>query len=196
METARAIPRNVITNSSFKLWRGDTRAIVGGVLLAVCFSATMQITERIDTALSGGVTYWFGVTFVNVWFAAASIYFGMTGGLLTANFNPIIAILTATSPLAPRFFIDNTLWVIPFTLMAQYYFRTKGYIDFKTFLFMEVVATAVDSLAFIGTWVLLFKFPPAVTLGLWAMLMTTAIPGTLIGYAFCRTIGKSGVAAT
>ena len=182
-----------IVNPGFRLWRGDTRAVVGGVLLAVCFSANMQITERLDTAISGGVIYWFGVAFVNVWFSAACIFYGLTGGLLAAAFNPIIAVLTATSPMAPRFFINNTLWVIPFALMCQHYFRKNGHIDFKTFAWMCVVATAVDGLSFAGSWILLFKFSPTITLGLWLLLIASAIPGSLMGWAFCRTVGRSGI---
>ena len=31
----------------FRMWPYDTRSIVGSVMLAVCFGATMQITERV-----------------------------------------------------------------------------------------------------------------------------------------------------
>ena len=61
----------------------------------------MQITERIDTAMTGGILNILGFIFQNVWFWPASMYFGLTGGLIAANFNPFIAILTATGPLAP-----------------------------------------------------------------------------------------------
>jgi hypothetical protein len=153
----------------------------------------MQITERIDMALSGGVLFWFGLAFVCVWFPAAVIYFGLTGGLLAANFNPIIALLTATSPLAPRFFFDNTLFVVPFAIMTYYYLRTKGYIDFKAFMIMITVSMAIDILPTVGTWLLLFEFTPLVTLGLALLTMTCVIPGGFIGYRFCRAIGRAGI---
>jgi hypothetical protein len=188
------IPQNVLTNPGYKFWRTDTRAIVGAVLLAVCFTVNMQLTERIDTALAGGVIYWFGTTFCNIWFICAVLNFGMTGGLLAANFNPIIAVLTATSPMAPRFFLDNTLYVIPAAFMVSYFFKTLGYIDFKRFFLIILVAVFADSLAFVASWVILFKFPPLVILGLWALMMTTAIPGALLAWPFCKTVAKSGVA--
>ena len=188
-----AVPKDVITNPHFKMWPTDTRTLVGGVLLAVCFSATMQITERIDVAISGGVLFWFGLAFVNVWFTAAVIYFGLTGGLMAANFNPIIALLTATSPLAPRFFFDNTLFVVPFALMTSYYLRKKGHIDFKTFMIMITVSMAIDIVPTIGTWLLLFHFTPLVSLGLALLTMTCVIPGGFIGYRFCRAIGRAGI---
>ena len=188
-----SIPKNVITNPDFRFWRTDTRAIVGAVLLAVCFTVNMQLTERIDTALSGGVIYWFGTTFCNIWFASAVIYFGMTGGLLAANFNPIIAVLTATSPMAPRFFLDNSLWVVPTAFMAAHYFKSRGYIDFKSFFLIILVGVFADSLAFVASWVILFKFSPLVILGLWALMMTTVIPGSIMAWGFCRVVSKSGV---
>ena len=75
------------------LWRTDTRSIVGSVLLAVAFSANMQITERLDTATVGGIIPWTAIPFGIMWFTTACFFFGMTGGLIVASFNPIIAIL-------------------------------------------------------------------------------------------------------
>ena len=104
----------------------------------------MQITERIDTALDGGVLDILGGTFRNVWYWPAVIYFGLTGGLIAANFNPIIAILTATGPLAPAwFFVKNTAHVIPAAFLAQNAFEkrlpTKEGISLKYFLLNMVI---------------------------------------------------------
>ncbi|MFN8569348.1 MAG: hypothetical protein U0Z44_17920 [Kouleothrix sp.] len=97
------------------LWPTDTKSIVGSVLLAVCFSINMQITERLDT-LTGAliapftgalIANWLGFMFINLWFPVAVIYFGMTGALIVANFNPILAVLTATHALAWSFFFLN-----------------------------------------------------------------------------------------
>lgn len=95
--------------SGQSLWRWDTRSVVASVLLAVAFSATMQVTERIDFALTGGIAVPLGFTFLAVWFPVTVIYFGLSGAVLIANFNPLIAILTATHPLA---------WSFPFLNMA------------------------------------------------------------------------------
>src|SRR5919202_531196 len=74
------------------LWRTDTRSIVGSVLLAVAFSANMQVTERLDTATVGGIIPWTAIPFGIMWFTTACFFFGMTGGLIVASFNQIIAI--------------------------------------------------------------------------------------------------------
>ena len=102
------------------LWRTDTRSIVGSVLLAVAFSANMQITERLDTATVGGIIPWTALPFGIMWFTAACFFFGMTGALITASFNPIIAVLTATGPLAPIHFTINWSFNIPMAMMAAY----------------------------------------------------------------------------
>jgi len=83
--------------------RGDTRTLVGSLLLAVAFSANMQITERLDQIWTGGLGVPLGHTFAQLWWPTAAIYFGLTGALIVANFNPIIAVLSATHPLAWSF---------------------------------------------------------------------------------------------
>lgn len=193
MSAQVAIPENVLTNPRFKMWPTNTRAIVGSVLIAVAFTVNMQITERIDTALFGGILYWFGLSFFFTWSTSACIWYGLVGGLIMANFNPLIAVLTATSPMAPRFFIDNTLFVIPFSMLVSYIFRTKGYMNFKTFFLMCTACLAIDLLAPLATWILLFKFSPLVTLGWYLAGMTTVIPGAWIAWQFNRAIQRSGV---
>src|SRR5258708_14725992 len=84
--------------------RGDTRTLVGALLFAVAFSANMQITERIDQIWTGGLAVPLGHTFAQLWWPTAVIFFGLTGALVVANFNPIIAVLSATHPLAGSFF--------------------------------------------------------------------------------------------
>src|SRR3989442_4132572 len=75
------------------LWRTDTRSIVGSVLLAVAFSANMQITERLDTATVGGIMPWTALPFGIMSFTTAYVFFGITGSLITARFKPISPVL-------------------------------------------------------------------------------------------------------
>lgn len=39
----------------YKIWPSDTKTIIGSMLFAVCFAATMQIIERIETIIAGGI---------------------------------------------------------------------------------------------------------------------------------------------
>jgi hypothetical protein len=180
------------------MWPTDTRTIVGSVLLAVCFSATMQITERIDTALTGGILNVLGFIFQNVWFWPASMYFGLTGGLIAANFNPFIAILTATGPLAPAWFAVNTAHVIPQAFLSQNAFErrkaTKEGISLKYFMtFMVPVAQAFTVIPLFIPWLFVFKLPLYYAIGLYIVGLLLCIPGGFIGFYLCRSIGRSGI---
>lgn len=182
----------------FKMWPSDTRAIVGAVLLAVCFSATMQITERIDTAVTGGILNILGFIFQNVWFWPAAMYFGLTGGLIAANFNPFIAILTATGPLAPAWFAVNTAHVIPMAFLSQKAFEdrreTKQGISLRYFMtYMVPIAQIFTVLPLLIPWLFIFKLPITTVVLLYAAGWALCFPGGLIGFYLCRSIGRSGI---
>ncbi len=202
MATASAVSRPQTSNDiawfDFKMWPSSTRAIVAAVLFAVCFSATMQITERIDTALDGGVLDILGGTFRNVWYWPAILYFGLTGGLIAANFNPIIAVLTATGPLAPAWFFVNTAHVVPAAFLAQNAFEkrraTKAGISLRDFLLSMVIPAHFFSLLpLIPVWLFVFKLPILFAVGLFFLGWFTSIPGGTIGFYLCRSIGRSGL---
>jgi hypothetical protein len=190
--------KNVIPWFDYKMWTGGTRAIVGSVLFAVCFSATMQITERIDTALTGGVLDVLGGLFRNVWYWPAVLFFGLTGGLIAANFNPIIAVLSATGPLAPAWFAVNTAHVIPASYLTQHAFETRSAtkegIDLKYFVTRMVIPAHFFSLLpLIPVWMFVFKLPLPLWIGLFFLGWATSIPGGIIGFYLCRSIGRSGL---
>ncbi len=175
------------------LWRTDTRSIVGSVLLAVAFSANMQITERLDTATVGGIIPWTALPFGIMWFTTACFFFGMTGGLIVASFNPIIAVLTATGPLAPVHFTINWSFNIPMAIMAAYVLRRGLPITFTTYLTMVLIAELFLATGLIPVWLFLFKFNALQTTGLWLWAVLEAIPASILGFAFVRTVAKSGV---
>lgn len=195
---SRAHKSNDIAWFDYKMWPSGTRAIVASVLFAVCFSATMQITERIDTAITGGVLDVLGGLFRNVWYWPASMYFGLTGGLIAANFNPIVAVLTATGPLAPAWFAVNTAHVIPQAFLCQNAFEkrraTKEGITLNYFLWkMVVVAHPFSLLPLIPVWLFVFKLPILFAAGLFLLGWFTSIPGGIIGFYLCRSIGRAGL---
>jgi hypothetical protein len=182
----------------FKMWPTSTRAIVGAVLLGVCFSATMQITERIDTVLTGGILNIFGFIFQNVWFWPAAMYFGLTGGLIAANFSPFIAVLTATGPLAPAWFAVNTAHVIPMAYLSQRAFEqrkdTKEGITMRYFMtFMVPFAQIFTVLPLVGVWLLIFNFPVWIVIVLFFAAWALCFPGGFLGFYLSRSIGRSGI---
>jgi hypothetical protein len=198
MAQSVAANKNDIPWYDFKMWPSGTRAIVASVLFAVCFSATMQITERIDTAMVGGVLDVLGGLFRNVWYWPAVLYFGLTGGLIAANFNPIIAVLTATGPLAPAWFAVNTAHVIPASFLAQHAFETrratKEGISLSYFLWrMVIVAHPFSLLPLIPVWLFIWKLPVYMAAFWFLVGWATSIPGGIIGFYLCRSIGRSGL---
>lgn len=180
----------------------DTKSIVGAVLLAVCFSINMQITERLDT-LTGvaiapitgvALANWLGYTFLNLWYPVAVIYFGLTGALIISNFNPIIAVLTATHPLAWSFFFFNMAWAVPNTFVFRHLIRSDKELTMRRFVmacgvgqFFAAVMFAILMLIVAPgapTWVY-FAIPA------WNWIMF--IPGGIMGYYFFNAVRNSGV---
>lgn len=175
--------------------RGDTRTLVGALLLAVAFSANMQITERIDQIWTGGLGVPLGHTFAQLWWPTAVIYFGLTGALIVSNFNPIIAVLSATHPLAWSFFFLNMSEMIPLAFLFRAQFRRNPDISLATFVvFVAVCDGFVNIVQALGLYVVVLKlgFGQIVVLFFWQWLMATII-GAPMGYAFYRAVRRAGV---
>jgi hypothetical protein len=175
--------------------RGDTRTLVGSLLLAVAFSANMQITERIDQIWTGGLAVPLGHTFAQLWWPSAAIYFGLTGALIVANFNPLIAVLSATHPLAWSFFFLNMAELIPLAFLFRAWFRRHPDISLPMFvLYISATDFFVNIIQALGLYVVVLKlgFTQIVILFLWQWLMATVI-GAPMGYAFYRAVRRAGV---
>src|SRR5436189_5778088 len=100
----------------------------------------MPITERRDTATVGGIIPCTALPFGIMWLTTACFFFGMTGAMITASFNPIIAVLTATGPLAPVHFTINWSFNIPMAIMASYVLDMKQPISVASYLTMLLVS--------------------------------------------------------
>ena len=178
-------------------FRGDTRTLVGSLLLAVAFSANMQITERLDQIWTGGLGVPLGHTFAEVWWPTAAIYFGGTGALIVANFNPLIALLSATHPLAWSFFFLNMTVLFTEAFLFRTWFRRHRDINFWVFcLFVSIadLVTSVVQLVGLNVIVLKLSFNLSLLLFFWQWLMASVIGGPM-GFAFYRAVRRSGVFA-
>lgn len=178
--------------------RLDTRTIVGALLLAVAFSATMQITERIDQIWTGGMAVPLGHTFAQAWWPVTVIFFGLTGALLVANFNPILAVLSATHPLAWSFFFLNMAETVPLYFMFRWYLRNRGELTFWSFLVIcaigDFLANFVQAIALSGAILKLplIGVPSIVFLFIWQWGMAIVI-GVPIGWYVYRSFSRAGV---
>lgn len=177
------------------LLRLDTRTIVGALLLGVAFSATMQITERLDQLWTAGLAVPLGHTFAQLWWPTTVIFFGLTGALITANFNPIIAVLSATHPLAWSFFFLNMAETIPLTFLFRWHLRTKGEITLAPFILYVAIGDALANIVqAIGLYIIVLGlgFGQIVTFFFWQWLMAVIIGGPM-GYYLYKSISRSGV---
>jgi hypothetical protein len=177
------------------LLRLDTRTVVGSLLLAVAFSANMQITERIDQVWTGGLAVPLGYTFANLWWPTAVIFFGLTGALIVSNFNPILAVLSATHPLAWSFFFLNMSETIPLTFLFRWHLRNKGELTLVPFLtYIAICAGIANIVQAIGLYGIVLKLPfnTILPLILWQWLMGVFIGGPM-GYYLYKSVARAGV---
>lgn len=174
--------------------RLDTRTIVGALLLSVAFAATMQVTERIDQIWTGGLAVPLGHTFAQVWWPVTVIYFGLTGALLTANFNPILAVLSATHPLAWSFFFLNMAETVPLFLMFRWFLRTRGPLSFWPFVIIvavgDLLVQVVQAIS-LSYLVLQLEMGQIMTLFFWQWGMAVVI-GAPMGFYVYRAFSRAG----
>lgn len=177
------------------LWTWDTPSVVASVLLAVAFAATMQVTERLDFAMTGGLAVPLGFTFLAVWFPVTVIFFGLTGAVLIANINPLIAILTATHPLAWSFPFLNMATGITMAVLFKWHLRRGKSLALKDFILYIGIgqATAVIIMA-VGLYGIVLQLTLQQVL-FFALIQW--VPGTFVAapmaYALYRAVARSGV---
>jgi len=177
-----------------KLFPTDSRSIVMAVLLAVCFSATMQVTERVDAILLGGLQVPLGFMGSSIWFPLGAGLVGILGGLIIANFNPIIALLTATNPLAPVFFIGNTAPIVTMTLLFKVLKKPGQPMRFLPFwLVFWNVNNVLGNIGQIVVWTTVLHLPTTLWVSLWLLSWVTCAIGTAIGFFLMRSVIESGI---
>ena len=175
--------------------RLDTRTIVGALLLGVAFSATMQITERLDQLWTGGLAVPLGFTFAQLWWPVTVIFFGLTGALVASNFNPILAVLSATHPLAWSFFFLNMSETLPLAYMFRWHLRTRGELTLVPFMvYCSVGCLFANLVMAIGLWQGVLGLGPNEWLPLliWQWTMATFI-GAPMGFYLYKSVARSGV---
>lgn len=195
MTTAEAAGSAEARLASQPMLRLDTRTVVGALLFAVAFSANMQITERLDQVWTGGLAVPLGHTFAQLWWPSSVAFFGLTGALIVANFNPIIAVLSATHPLAWSFFFLNMAETIPLAFMFRWHMKTRGALTFVPFLVYvaigDFIANTVQAIGIYQT-ILGLPFNTYVGLFLWQWLMAVIIGGPM-GYYLYKALIRAGV---
>lgn len=104
------------------LWRLDIQAIVAAVLLGAAATALLQIAERIDTAISGGLFVLLGILVLSSTGLITGYLYGLPAAIIAVSINPFISTMTATNPMSWFFFVNNWLYIIP-SVLAMYYLQ-------------------------------------------------------------------------
>jgi hypothetical protein len=127
-----------LPNWNVTLFPTDTRSIISAVFLALGFTVTMQIGERIDAAY-GGLAPLVAIVIGTFWFASGSMFYGIVGALIVSWVNPVVANLTATGPLAPLWFTVNPMYNVPLALFVRYFKPPDRGLRFWEFQAMNMI---------------------------------------------------------
>ncbi|MBI5248382.1 MAG: hypothetical protein HY912_02710 [Desulfomonile tiedjei] len=101
-----------------RLFRIDTRSLVGSVLLGLVFVLVQQVAHRIDVLISPALVIIGGVTWATFTGLVVLLY-RQPAGLITAEVAAFVAVATGLSPLAMFFIPANGLGSITYSLVSR-----------------------------------------------------------------------------
>ncbi|MFE7519568.1 hypothetical protein [Streptomyces halstedii] len=196
MATAKTVSENrwtTLPNWKFQLLPRDTRTIITCVFLGLTMAVILQITERLDLALTGGsIPIVSAIVVCAIWVPSAAFY-GLTGALITAWINPIISNLTASQPMAPFLFLTNAAHTIPVALLVWVMkSRDKGLKLWQLILIGQIGGLG-DALMFgVGNRVIL-HLPWSFISGQVLIVQPCYLVGSLITYGIMRRLVNTGL---
>jgi hypothetical protein len=199
MERARAdkVPwyREGVSLASNRLFRADTRALVGGLMLGAVFAIMEQFMERLDTLLTGGALPWFGLAIGPIFMPVSPWLYGFWAGEITGNFSPLFAVLTATNPIAPMFFLFNTTsnGLIAF-LVNWYKSRGNTSVKFPAYVGITFIGLQPLMLLLLVLWAVLLKLTPGVIVVYFLLEELACVVLSVLSFFAFRGIVRSGVA--
>ncbi|WP_040654487.1 hypothetical protein [Ruania albidiflava] len=192
-QTAHTSKWTTLPNWKFQPLPRDTRTIITCVFLGLCMAVILQITERIDLALTGGsIPIVSAIVVCAIWVPSAAFY-GFTGALITAWINPIISNLTASQPMAPFLFLTNAAHTVPVALLV-WIMKAKG----RGLLLWEVILIGqvggiFDALTFgVGNRVILHLPWDFITVQI-LIVQPCYFVGSFITYVIMRRLLKTGL---
>lgn len=187
---------SVLPNWRFTPFPRDTRSIITCVFLGLCMAVVLQITERLDLALTGGaVPIVSAVVVCAIWVPSAAFY-GFTGALITAWINPIISNLTASQPMAPFLFLTNAAHTLPVALMV-WLMKPKGRgLRLWEVILIGQIGGVGDALMFgVGNRVILHLPWDFIVVQI-LIVQPCYLLGSLITYGIMRRLLKTGLIRT
>ena len=190
---ARRSTWTTLPNWEFRLLPRDNRTLITCVFLGLIMAVILQITERIDLALTGGTVALVSSIVVCAIWVPASAFYGLTGALITAWINPIISNLTASQPMAPFLFLTNAAHTLPVVLLVWLMKRSTRGLKLWEVLVIGQVGGLADALVFgIGNRVIL-HMPWEFIIGQIMIIQPCTFAGSFITYVVMRRLLKTGL---
>lgn len=186
--------RQQLSLEHFSLFRHDTRTLVGALMLGAVFTLMEQFMERLDTILTGGSLPWFGLAIGPVFMVLSAWLFGFWGGQIAGNFNPVFAVLTATNPIAPMFFLFNiSSMALLAVLIHVYKQRGNDSVAFPTFFTLTFISMQCITGLILLLWTLVLQLPTEVVVVYFLLLEVALIVLSVTSWFAFRGVIKSQV---
>ncbi len=154
-ETRFTIP---LAKMSIKPWPGltDTKGIVSSLMVSLAMIGLLQFGERIDTAFFGGLFPVSGRVISVTMIGLGTMMYGVVGGLIVAEINPLVATATGTSPIAPFWLLTNGAQVLAAWIVGV---RFGNVITWRACITYAVVASVFIVVLYIPLHILYFQLP-------------------------------------
>jgi hypothetical protein len=183
-----------LPNWDVVLFPTDTRSIISAVFLALGFTVTMQIAERIDAAY-GGLAPLVAIVIGTFWFASGSMFYGVVGALIVSWVNPVVANLTATGPLAPLWFTVNPMYNVPLALFVRYFKPPDRGLKFWEFQAMNLVCGLLAMVTPFIAYLMFLNLTLRVALFWVAAAMVAFFISGFVSFPILRKMLESGLIA-
>lgn len=185
---------SVLPNWGYQILPRDTRTIITCVFLGLSMAVVLQITERLDLALTGGsIAIVSSVVVCLIWVPAAAFY-GLTGALITAWINPIISNLTASQPMAPFLFLTNAAHAVPVAVLVWLLKSRKQGLKLWQLLVIGQVGGILDAVVFgIGNRIILHLPWEFITVQV-LLLQPCYFAGSVLTYGLMRRLVQARLA--
>ena len=172
--------------------RLDVQSIVGAVLLGTAATALLQIAERIDTALFGGMVVPFGILCLSTAGLIAAFLYGPVAAIIAVEINPFISTMTATGPLSWFWFINNFLYVFPAGWMMT---RLQPMDKWWKWSLASIIGALPAFITLIPIQLYVWSIPLTTTLLICAVhVVWEAIGPPTAAYYISKAVLKSGIA--
>jgi len=176
--------------SDARAWRVDTKALVGGVLLGIVLVLVNQVATRLDAIINPSAGFVSGSTTAIILGLCVRL-FRQPAGIIAGEIQALIAIATASNPLAPAFLITNAVEALAYSGVLRVWPQNSWRSHFLT----QVAGNFAGDLVFMLAVIILLHVPFVIALT--AIILTfvvNLIISTLVTKPLTDVVERSGVA--